>query len=132
IYDPDPAADPTRGTVDRRLVEAIDLAPTFVEAAGGAVPEHILEGRSLLPLLRGTPAEWRDAVVSECDYAFRKARHLLGRVPGEARGYMLRTERWKYIEYAGYRPQLFDLESDPCEMHDLGREDAHAGVRREL
>ncbi len=132
VCDPDSKAEATRGTVDDRLVEAIDLAPTFVEAVGGDVPEHILEGRSLIAPLRGDVPDWRDAAVSECDYAFRKARHILGRAPGDSHAYMLRTERWKYVEYEGFRPQLFDLEADPRELDDLGADAAHEGVRHDL
>jgi arylsulfatase A-like enzyme len=133
VYDPCAPADTTRGTVSDKLVEAIDLAPTFVEAVGGEPAAHILEGRSLLPLLRGGQgAAWRDAVFSECDYAFRKARLLLGREPGDARGYMVRTARWKYIEYDGFRPQLFDLEADPKELADLGGDASCLGVMAQM
>ena len=62
IYDPSPAAAKARGSVCDELVEAIDLAPTFLEFAGAdpALQSHRLEGRSLLPLLRGEqPAAWR-------------------------------------------------------------------------
>src|SRR5271155_5722137 len=70
IADPSPAADAARGTVCDALVEAIDLAPTFLEHFGGAAKPNILEGRSLLPLLHGhTPPAWRDCVVSEYDYS---------------------------------------------------------------
>ena len=70
IYDPSSAADCTRGTVNEALVEAIDLAPTFVEAAGGEAQNNWLEGRSLLPLLYGaTPTDWRDIVISEYNYS---------------------------------------------------------------
>ena len=55
VHDPRPEADGTRGTVCDALVEAIDLVPTFVEAAGGQVADHIIEGRSLAPWLRGRP-----------------------------------------------------------------------------
>ncbi len=132
VYDPDEAADATRGTVDDHLVEAIDLAPTFIEAAGGTVPTHILEGRSLLGLLRGEAGDWRDVAVSECDYAFRLARQILGRSPARARGYMMRTDRWKYVEFEGYRPQLFDLAADPRELNDRGADATHENVRREM
>ncbi len=132
VCDPDAAADKTRGSVDDRFVEAIDLAPTFVDAVGGSVPAHILEGQSLLPLLRGEAVGWRDVAVSECDYAFRKARQILGRVPAESRAYMLRTDRWKYVEYDGFRPQLFDLSADPQELHDLGADPGHEDVRQHL
>lgn len=53
VIDPSSEADATRGTVSDALVAAIDLAPTFVDYFGGTPPKHILEGRSLLPLLRG-------------------------------------------------------------------------------
>jgi arylsulfatase A-like enzyme len=48
IADPDPSCDNTRGSVQNAPVEAIDLVPTFIEYAGGAVPKHILDGRSLI------------------------------------------------------------------------------------
>ena len=133
VCDPDDAADATRGTRDDRLVEAIDLVPTFVEAVGGAVAGERLEGRSLLPLLRAAPGEpWRDAVFAEADYAFREARVELGRGPRDARAYMVRTADWKYVHFEGYRPQLFDLRTDPRELKDLGADPAHAAVRAEL
>jgi len=133
VYDPDAAADATRGRIDDRLVEAIDLLPSFVEALDGEAQPHRLEGRSLLPLLRGGEAgEWRDAVFAEADYAWRHARLALGIGPAEARAFMLRTEGWKYIHYEGFRPQLFDLADDPAELRDLGRSPDHADTRAEL
>ena len=45
VIDPSPAADSTRGTVCDALVEAIDLAPTFIDYFGAKPPDHILEGR---------------------------------------------------------------------------------------
>ncbi|HEY4406801.1 MAG TPA: alkaline phosphatase family protein [Xanthobacteraceae bacterium] len=134
IYDPDPAANQTRGSVNDALVEAIDLLPTFVAAAGGAVPSHVLEGRSLLPIVRPSGGEgpWRDAVFSECDYSFRAARRDLAVTPGEARATMVRTGRWKYVLYEGFRPQLFDLAGDPRELCDLGADPQFESVRREL
>ena len=35
---------------------------------------------------------------------------------------MLRRDRWKYVVYAGYPPQLFDMEDDPQELIDLSGE----------
>ena len=75
VIDPSRAADSTRGTVSDALVEAIDLAPTFIDYFGGKPPDHILEGRSLMPLLHGeTPADWRKVVFSEYDYAMQDVR----------------------------------------------------------
>ncbi|WP_323765756.1 alkaline phosphatase family protein [Marinovum sp.] len=133
ICDPRPEADATRGTASEALVEAIDLLPTFLEATEAPPAEHRLEGRSLMPLLRGeTPDDWRDAVLSEIDYAFYAARETLGVGPSEARGYMLRSERWKYVYFRGFPPQLFDLETDPDEFHDLGCDPDHADIRAEM
>jgi len=133
VYHPDTVADPTRGTIDHRFVEAIDLVPTFLDAAGGAPQPHRLEGSSLLPLLAGGDVpDWRDAAFSECDYAFREARQILQLPPDRARGWMVRTGRWKYIAYEGFRPQLFDLQVDPDEYDDLGESAPHAAVRAEM
>ena len=133
IVDPDAAADPTRGQEVDALVESIDLIPTFLDVLGGEPAHQRLEGRSLQPFLRGAPpADWRDAAFSEVDYAWRRARLLLGRAPAQARAAMVRTRRWKYVRYDGFRPQLFDLESDPREQEDLGESEAHAALRAEL
>ncbi|MGQ4809618.1 Multifunctional alkaline phosphatase superfamily protein [Candidatus Entotheonellaceae bacterium PAL068K] len=131
VYDPDPAADATRGVTDTRLVEAIDVLPTFLDALGADLHPHRLEGRSLLPLLRrgSTEGAWRDAAFSELDYAFRPARLELELAPHQARAFMVRTADWKYIHYEHFRPQLFDLYADPQELHDLGESAAHADVR---
>jgi choline-sulfatase len=45
--------------------------------------------------------------------------------------FMIRHGHWKYIHYAGYDPQLFDLSADPDELVDLGTSPDHAGVRAE-
>lgn len=133
VYHPDPAMDATRGKIEHRFVEAIDLVPTFLEAVGGAAQPHRLEGASLLPLLAGAPApDWRDATFSEFDYAFREARQILQVAPDRARGWMVRTDRWKYIAYEGFRPQLFDLAADPDEFDDLGSHPACAEIRAEM
>ncbi|MEM1313798.1 MAG: sulfatase-like hydrolase/transferase, partial [Pseudomonadota bacterium] len=69
VYDPRPEADAARGTVCEALVESLDLAATFIEAAGGEVPDHVVEGRSLLPFLEGrSPETWREVAISEFDY----------------------------------------------------------------
>ena len=121
IMDPSPSADATRGTATKTLVEAIDLLPTFVEVAGGQVADHILEGKSLLPILRDPDAKpLRDYVISEYDYAYRRARKLLGKEIKDCRLQMIFDGRWKLIAASGYRPMLYDHETDPDEFQDLG------------
>jgi arylsulfatase A-like enzyme len=53
---------PDRSTDE--LISAEDLAPTFLEAAGAAVPKQ-MTGRSFVRLLRGEPFEGRECVFSE-------------------------------------------------------------------
>ncbi|SMF77763.1 Arylsulfatase A [Tistlia consotensis] len=133
VVDPSPAADATRGSVSDRLVESIDLAPTFLEFFGGAAKPHVLEGRSLLPLLRDDgSAPARPFVVSEYDYAMRRARTDLGVPISDARLWMVFDGRWKYVHARGFRPLLFDLESDPDEFRDLGADPAFADQRARL
>jgi arylsulfatase A-like enzyme len=131
IRDPDPAADAQRGSVRSEFVESVDLLATFRDALGLPGEDgQRLEGRSVLPLLRGpSPADWRDAVFAETDFAPRGARLSLGLAPNEARGIMVRTDRWKFIHWHGFRPQLFDMQEDPQEFHDRGVDPSLARVR---
>ena len=132
VRDPRAAADATRGTVDDRLAETIDALPTFLDALGLPPADHRLEGRSLIPLLHGQQPAWRDFAIAEYDYAFQApARERLGQAIDRCRMYMVRSERYKYLAYDGFRAQLFDLENDPQELHDLGTDPAFAGVREQ-
>ncbi len=128
VVDPRPQADATRGRGIDAMVQAIDVLPTLLDAVGLPLAPHAhrLEGQSLLPLLHAAAPSWRDAVFSEADYSYRQARWSLGRAPGECRGTMVRTQRWKYVDWQGFRPQLFDLQQDPDELHDLGGKGLHA------
>jgi len=133
IRDPSPAADASRGTVCDALVEAVDVAPTFVDAVGGYPQPHIFDGRSLGPILRGeTPEDWRRFVISEYDYAFMDARIALSTPPREAWLRMIFDGRYKYIVMENQRPLLFDLENDPDEFIDLGADPAYAEERARL
>ncbi|MEM9604961.1 MAG: alkaline phosphatase family protein [Pseudomonadota bacterium] len=126
ICDPRPEADATRGTSTDRLVEAIDLLPTFIDFYEGTQKPHITEGRSLEPLLHGREVAWRDHVISEYDYATRDARRAVGVDQNDARLAMVFDGRWKVIFVETMRPILFDLETDPDETHDLGADPAYA------
>ncbi|MBS29069.1 MAG: phosphonate monoester hydrolase [Alphaproteobacteria bacterium] len=132
IYDPREEADATRGTTSDALVEGIDLAPTFLELMGGEAKPHILEGRSLVPILEGRQTEWRKYAISEYDYATRQSRAELEIDQADARLLMIYDGRWKYILAEGFRPLLFDLENDPDEVVDLGAEPEHEAIRAEL
>jgi len=133
VYHPGAEADATRGTRCEALVESIDLAATFVEAQGGTVPRHVLEGRSLMPWLRGEVPDWRDEVISEYDYSATVMAGQMGISPKDARLFMVFDGRFKMMHAeGGLPPMLFDLETDPAEYRDLGRDPAFAPVRARL
>ncbi len=130
IYDPSNEADATRGTVCDELVESIDLAATFIEVAGGVVPEHVVEGRSLLPYIYGKPVEqWRDYAISEFDYSATMMAAKLNLEPRDARLFMVADKRWKFMHAeGGFRPMLFDMKADPDELVDLGDSAKHNDI----
>lgn len=133
LYDPSPEADATRGTTSDALVEMIDLAPTFLEMAGAAPKPHILEGRSLMPLLRDPGAELgRAYVFSEYDFVMDQVRVKLGTSVQDSRLTMVFDGRWKMIDCRAMPPMLYDLQTDPGELIDLGRAPEYEAVRARL
>ncbi len=126
IYDPRSSADTTRGSTSDLLVEGIDLAPTFIEYFGGNNKPHLIEGKSLEPVIRGENPPWRSYCVSEYDYATRDARRAAGVDQKDARLVMVFDGRWKYVHVETMRPLLFDLQTDPDEVVDLGADPAFA------
>ncbi len=135
IYDPSPAADSARGTVCDELMESIDLAATFTDFVAGDVPDHIIEGRSVMPFLHGCkPEKWRDYAVAEYDYSATPMASGLALAPRDARLFMVTDKRWKFMHAEGvdpktgegFLPMLFDMENDPDEFFDLGADEEHA------
>jgi arylsulfatase A-like enzyme len=134
LHDPRPEADATRGLVSDALVEMIDLAPTFLSALGAPPKPHILEGRDLTPILHGTDGFSRRYVISEHDYHWSEMAKALDVPQEDAHTTMIVDGRWKYIRCETFRPVLFDLETDPQELTDLGASDLpeHQEVRRRM
>ncbi|HSV57670.1 MAG TPA: sulfatase/phosphatase domain-containing protein [Variovorax sp.] len=125
-HDGTPAIPRQRPALDQALVESVDVVPTILEALGVPVPGHRIEGRSLAPLLHGGEvADWRDFTYSELDYGFREARRILQKTPQQARAFSIRNARWRYVYWLDEPEQLYDLEADPDQMNDLGRDAGH-------
>ena len=105
----------------------IDLAPTLVELAGApALPG--IDGRSLVPLFRGPPSDWRQSFLIEytTDIVFPRMLKM---------GYdAVRTERYKYIRYRELpgMEELYDLREDPFELSNLIASPAADETRRKL
>ena len=134
VVDPRPEANATRGQVRDEFVEAVDVVPTVLETLGLPLPQHRLEGHSLLPLLHRAeaPSNWRSFAYSELDYSYREARLRLGKDVQQCRAFSLRSAQWRYVYWLDEPEQLFDLNADPDCFQDLGRDTSTAGVRAEL
>jgi arylsulfatase A-like enzyme len=115
------------------LTEAVDIAPTLVEAMGGVPPVH-LDGRSLVPLLSGhQPAVWREAAHWEFDFrTIAKPEGRLGLDPRASNLAVLRTKTLKYVHFGGgLPPLLYDLADDPGEMRNRAHDPAWRDTRLE-
>jgi arylsulfatase A-like enzyme len=136
IRDPSPAADGTRGQVLDHFVEAIDSAPTLIEALGEGVPDRF-QGRSLLPLLRGEGAEGYEP-KTEIHYEFdyrgagmaAQEKEEEGGDPDKHLLWVVRDREFKYIHFADEKmpPILFDLRTDPDELDNVAGEAEYASV----
>lgn len=104
------------GQTIEQPVELRDVFPTFLDAAGAAIPES-LDGKSVLELARGNINAWRPYIDLEHDICYGKSVHWNALTDGKT----------KYIFHAmdGVE-QLFDLTADPGEEHDLAGETAHS------
>jgi N-acetylglucosamine-6-sulfatase len=105
----------------------IDVAPTLLELAGISSP-HVVQGRSLVSLIKGGKSEWRNSFLIEyySDRVMPRIRQM---------GYKaVRDERWKYIHYYELQgmDELYDLKSDPYEMNNLINDPDAAETRSRL
>jgi N-acetylglucosamine-6-sulfatase len=94
----------------------------------GASPMPGIDGRSLLPLLDGIPANWRKSFLIEytTDIVFPRTLKM---------GYdAVRTGQHKFIRYRELEgmDELYDLQEDPYELSNLIGEPAAAGLRRRM
>lgn len=106
------------------LVQNIDYAPTFLDAAGLTIPEEI-QGESLQRLFTSDNPQWRDAIYYH--YYEGGGEHNVPRHEG------VRTDRYKLIHfYDSEEFNLFDLETDPQEMQSLHASDQHSKQLAEM
>lgn len=110
----------TPGSISHDVAHIMDLAPTFYDVAGakypatfGGEPIPPLEGKSLLPILRGGKREGHDTLLWE--YKGDRA---------------ARRRNWKILGLPGEPWRLFNLAADRAEQHDLSA--AHPEVFRDL
>jgi arylsulfatase A-like enzyme len=147
-----PAWTPVQPRVSDALVELIDF-PATVEALTGIAPGHDHFGRSLLPLLAGESDEHRDAVFCEGGrrHGERQCMELesadsqvpsglywprvnlqTSEGPEHTLAVMCRTSEFKYVRRLYEQDELYDLRSDPHELHNRITDPALAGVLAQL
>ena len=106
--------DNQRGKMLPQPTELRDVLPTFLDAAGAPIPDHI-DGKSLLELVRGNTKNWRPFIDLEHSMCYNKDHWNA-----------LTNGKFKYIYYAfNGREELFNLTNDPHELHNLSAEPAH-------
>ena len=116
-----------------RLTRHFDLFPTLAEIAGADMPADIvLDGRSLVPLLRDSSAAWPDR-----EMFFHVGRWNKKGAPGQwgrgntdpdaakYNGFAVRNERWRLVG-----KELYDIENDPGETQDVAQQ--HPEVAAQL
>lgn len=113
------------GRVVEQMVANLDIMPTVLEAAGVPAPAGI-DGRSFLPLLQGQNTPWRESLLYE--YYWER------NYPHTPTLHALRTDRYKYIRCHGLwdLDELYDLQEDPIESHNLIFSPEHRSTVREL
>lgn len=111
------------GKIIDEPVSLFDLVPTALDWAGvpqsGRLP---MDARSLVPLIEGTAQGDEERIVFS-EYHADKVK---------APCFMVRRSRYKYIYIHGFDPQLFDLETDADEWHNLAGDPALTAVEDEL
>ena len=98
------------------LAYLMDVFPTVCELAGIPTPQRV-EGKSLAPVIHGRSPRVREYAFT----AYAKCQRAI------------RDERWKLIRYPLIdKTQLFDLNNDPHEEHDLASQPEHSERIKQL
>jgi arylsulfatase len=109
------------GQVRDECVEIRDILPTFLDVAGGHVATQ-LDGRSIVPLLRGQAAGWRPHIDLEHHICYSPQNNYSALTDG----------REKYIYHATRgEEQFFELKEDPGERHDFSKDPTRRTRMRE-
>jgi N-acetylglucosamine-6-sulfatase len=111
------------GSRPKEMIQNIDYAPTFLEAAGVEIPAEI-QGKSIAPVLKGTPTDWRKSLYYSY---YEKGEHNVPQHFG------VRTETHKIFYLPGTDEwQLFDLVKDPQELKSVHDDPSYSEVRKKL
>ena len=114
------------GTTKDEMVLNIDVAPTFIDLAGGQIPDE-MQGESFMPLMENEQSDWRNSIM----YEYYQEEYA----PGLVTTVGVRNERYKYIESPDLPDdinELYDLEKDPLEMDNKINDPNYQTVKEEM
>lgn len=115
------------GRASAALVSTVDVFATLLDYAGAELPAD-RSGRSLRPVLEGRADGVRDVIIGAMDEV--RASVAAGQPPADderdtrAGGRFLRDRRWHYLWYEEGDDELYDLEEDPAENHNVAAQHA--------
>ena len=98
-----------------RPVGLIDLYPTLTDFCGVESPKK-LDGHSLVPLLQNPAKETKRRLIT----AFN---------PGN---YSVRTDRWRYLLYENGEQELYNMQDEPNEWHNLAKDPKYKSMIEHL
>jgi arylsulfatase A-like enzyme len=109
-----------------KMVLNIDIAPTILDIAGMKQKPKQMIGLSFYPLMKGEKTDWRKEFYYE--YYWERA------FPQTPTTFGVRTDKYKYIFYHGIwdTNELYDLENDPHEMHNLANNPKYKSLIDEM
>jgi arylsulfatase A-like enzyme len=103
------------GGVCNRAIDYTCIYPTVCELTGQPLPKH-LEGRSIVPLLKGPQAEWDLPAITTHGF----------------KNHTVRSNDWRYIRYANGDEELYDESADPFEYTNLAARAEYADRKAAL
>ncbi|MGC6458144.1 MAG: sulfatase [Akkermansiaceae bacterium] len=111
-----------KGQRTKAFVELVDIYPSLVDLCGLKVGKH-LDGTSFAPLLDEPKRPWKEAAYSQY-------------TKGKTRGYAMRTEEYRYVEWWSddeiVARELYDQVEDPDEMRNLISDNDRSELVEEL
>jgi arylsulfatase A-like enzyme len=114
------------GSVEGRIVSNLDFGPTFLQAAGASVPKE-MQGRSMLPILRGERAEnWRKSFYYHF-YEDKDSDHQVAKHEGVTTGHAKLIHFYTLKEW-----ELYDLDKDLHEMKNVYGKPEYAKTQADL
>ena len=111
------------GQVRNELISTIDFPVTLLDAAGLSFTKNRVDGKSILPLVTGKSVEWREDLMSET-HGHGYGEDVMARV--------IRYRNWKYVITKDDIEELYDLEKDVFELHNLAQDSKFQNVMEDM